>query len=110
MLGKQAKILSIGDTSTSFGFLLPVLGTLSWAPGSPSLLMAALPPKRTPKRGGHLSDLRLRCSEIRRPASGLTAAVGAAAASKENGEAFYKPIQHKNNQRGAEAQDKRQQK
>ena len=40
----------------------------------------------------------------------LIAAVGPAAASKENGDAFYKPIQNKNNQRGAEAQDERQQK
>jgi hypothetical protein len=40
----------------------------------------------------------------------LTAAVGAAAASKENGDAFYKLAQNKNNQRGAKAQDKWQQK
>jgi hypothetical protein len=40
----------------------------------------------------------------------LTAAVGTGAASKENGDALYKPAQNKNNQRGAEAQDKRQQK
>ena len=55
------------------------------------------------------ADIRW-ASNVRRDIVTLTAAVGPAAASKEDGDAFHKSVQKKNNQRGAEAQHKRQQK